>query len=393
MVLLSALTVVVASQARAATIEVPFTKTDEAIIVDAVVNRRNVSLMFDTGFSGAVIVNDVIDVGKPTGKINLRDFVGQFEANTVKVTSLKLGNKVIEPKDMTVVQQPAGNYTESYGVHCDGIMGFEVIRNYITEINFEKSRFIFHPKTLDISKRTPDNKRTFLARLLPKGNNSMEMSVAAPNGKKMTLALDTGNAFFATTHKDVLERVGVWPAGRNPKFMKLSGVASGTVESWYVRMKDMNIYGIPVPDSVWSIIDAPSSSAEGDGTVGYQFLKNFNIIIDYDRRRVWLENWTGKFGNEAKADIGISASYNPEVKRVMVYRVSPDSPAQKAGIRGGDLLLSVNGVDVPKARFDELSRMFEGDLGTTVRVSTSRNGNLQRHELSRVYLINELDAK
>ncbi len=41
-------------------------------------------------------------------------------------------------------------------------MGFAVIKNYITEINFQKKKFIFHPKTLNITKRKPDNKRTFL---------------------------------------------------------------------------------------------------------------------------------------------------------------------------------------------------------------------------------------
>lgn len=369
-------------------IEVPFLKTNEALIVDAMANGRKMSLMFDTGFSGTIVLESPLDVGPATGSMTLRDFVGEFQAKTVKVKSLMLGTKSIDPADKEIVLQPGGGISSSYGVHCDGIMGFQVVKDNIIEFNFEKSKLIFHPKTYDISTRVPDNKRTFLCRLLPTGHNSMEMTVTASTGKKMILALDTGNAFYATTHKDVLQRIGLW-GDQEPKFTKLSGVASGAVGSWYYRMKDVSIWGVPVAESFWDIIDAPAGSAEGDGTVGYQFLKNFNITIDYERRRVWLENFSGKVSNESPASIGISAAYDERVKRVLIYRVSPESPADKAGIKAGDYLLSIDGTDATFGSFRELERLMEGADGSPVRVSTSRNGVLTRHELKRVRLVNE----
>ena len=38
-----------------------------------------------------------------------------------------------------------------------------------------------------------------------------------------------------------------------------------------------------VARSVWSVIDLPSSSAQHDGTIGFGFLKHFNITIDLKR--------------------------------------------------------------------------------------------------------------
>ena len=61
----------------------------------------------------------------------------------------------------------------------------------------------------------------------------------------------------------------------NKKFIKQSWVASGPVDSWSVHLKNMAIFGVLVASSIWDVIDLPSSSAESDGTVGYQFLKNF----------------------------------------------------------------------------------------------------------------------
>lgn len=368
-------------------IEVPFRIGEDAIIVDAVVNGKKVSCMFDTGFSGAFVLNDEINVGAATGTMNLQDFVGTFSAKTVACKTVKLGSLDIDAKGMEIVQQPMAHMSFSYNTHTDGIMGLAVVNKYVTEINVEKQKFIFHPKSVDITMRTADNSKTFLAKMLPIGNNAIALTVASSSGAKFHLSLDTGNAFFATTHKDCLEREKMWDSGKDANYMRSAWVASGPVDSWYKMFRDLTIFGVPVPSSVWSIIDLPSSSAESDGTVGFGFLRNFNMTIDMERRRVWLENWTGKTGNEPTADVGISAGKAPD-GRIMIFRVTPGSPADKAGIKRGDALLDVDGIAAKDMTPREMERKFEGAVGSKVKLATSRDGNLVRHELGRAYLIN-----
>lgn len=387
MAIVSALVALAAAQGGQ--IEVPFNSTARAIIVDANVNGKQLTFMFDTGFGGAFVVDNSVNLGKSTGKMILRDFVGEFEADTVKLASVKLGSKAIDSKDMEAVMQPA-DFSFSYNTHCDGIMGLEVVKNEVTEINFEKSKFIFHPKSMDITKRVPDNKKTFLAKMLPIGHNSIEMEVVASNGRKIILALDTGNAFYATTHRDVLERLGLWPADKKPAFLKQSMVASGAVDSWHKKMENTTIFGVPVQTSYWDIIDLPSSSAEHDGTVGHGFLKNFNIVIDYERRRVWLENWTGEVMNEPTGEPGITAVYSERMKKVVVVDVAPDSPAAKAGVKEGDQLLSIDGKEmIGTIGYRELEALIDGKVGTKTTLSLSRRGELIRLQLDRVPLVND----
>lgn len=369
-------------------IVVPFHLGDNAIIVDAEVNGKATSCMFDTGFSGAFVLDESINIGKATGSMMLRDFVGQFEAKTVNISTLKLGGAPLATKGLSVVQQPTAHMSLSYNRHTDGIMGLQVAEGYVLEINFEKLKMIFHPKSFDISSRQPDNKKTFMPKVLPIGMNAVEMRVTAKNGEKMTLALDTGNAFFATTHKDVLTRCGLWKEGQKASFMRTAWVASGPVPSWYQLMSDMNIYGVPVAKSIWSIIDLPSSSSEADGTVGFQFLKNFNIILDLERRRVWMENFSGETGNKPTADIGISVQFDEGDKRMVITNVTPNSPAEKAGIKPRDHLLGVDGKEMLNVGFRTAEKLLEGELGSKVTVSVSRGGVLRTIELSREYLIN-----
>jgi predicted aspartyl protease len=370
--------------------ECPFKMTEHAMIVDATVNGKKVSLMFDTGFGAWVDVDSSINLGKPDGKMTLQDFVGQMEVDTVKIKSLKLGELKIPLDESSVaVLSPPSGYSEAYGTHCDGLMGLSVIKNTITEFNFQKGKLIFYPKSYDISKKVPDNKKTFLTKMLPTGFSAIEMAVKTSEGKTMVLALDTGNSFYATTHRDVLDRVGIWPISRKQQFTKISSVASGPVDSWYVRMPKLTIFGVPVETSVWDIIDLPSSSAESDGTVGFMFLKNFNVTIDYERRRVWLENFTDKVNIEEPAATGLNVFWDKAKKNYVVVRVEDASPAAKANIKKGDLLLSVNDDEALNIGFDRMREKLEGKPGSKVKLAMSRHGELFRVELERVPLIND----
>ena len=52
----------------------------------------------------------------------------------------------------------------------------------------------------------------------------------------------------------------------------------------------------------------------------------------------------------------------------------PGSPADKAGIQNGDLLLAINGVDISTSTIGLIDNMLRGDIGTNVTVTVSRIG-------------------
>jgi hypothetical protein len=373
---------------RAPVIEAPFTIADSAIVIDVTVNDKPVSVMFDTGFAGEFVLSSHLKLGKATGKITLQDFVGAFDASTVDVNSLSVAGNVVDLDEGQIVQQPLQSLSLSYGTHCDGIMGVGVFMKYVVEINFEDKILRLHPKSHDITQNSADKEKTFLRRMLPIGHNTIEMRVKAPTGKRLNLALDTGNAFYATTHTEVLVRTGLWKEGKKPKFMGQSWVASGPVSSWNIALEDMEIFGVPTKKTVWNIIDRPSSSASHDGTVGFGFLKNFNITFDFTRRYVWMERFTDTVDYEAPGHIGLAAAYDPKKERVRVFNVVPEGPADKAGIKYGDDILAIGKTDIKVVGFRNLNEMMQGPPGSVVKLSLSRGGKLMRKELTRTQLVN-----
>ncbi|WP_424981773.1 Do family serine endopeptidase [Maritalea sp. S77] len=84
-----------------------------------------------------------------------------------------------------------------------------------------------------------------------------------------------------------------------------------------------------------------------------------------------------------------------KARGALVTEPAPDSPAQKAGVKSGDIITSVNGTDIDDAR--DLSRTIaEFSPGTTVEIGIWRNGETVelRVELARLeeeQAINEED--
>lgn len=367
--------------------DAPFVGTDSQILVAASVNGHPGNFIFDTGFGGDLVIDSSVDMGKPSGTTSLRDFVGEFQANTYDIKSLKLGTMNLTTKGKeAIAQEGVSNFSDSH--HVDGLMGFSLIKDYVTTINFQDHKFVFYPQSMDISHWVPNNKTTFLVKMLPIGPRAIVLPVVTDSGKQMVMSLDTGNAFYATTHKDVLQRVGLWPQDKDAKWMSSSMVASGAVNSWQKQMNNLTIFGVPVKSSIWDIIDLPSADASSDGTVGYQFLKNFNITFDFQRRLVWLENFTGKVENQPEGQLGMAAAYSSQQGALIVMIVSDDGPAGQAGIQVGDKILSINNTDVSSISPLGIYKILRGDVGTKVTLSVSHNGFLKRVTLTRSALVN-----
>ena len=81
------------------------------------------------------------------------------------------------------------------------------------------------------------------------------------------------------------------------------------------------------------------------------------------------EMTTGKY-----AGIGAVIRFYKKEDRVMVIEPQEDSPAIEAGVKGGDLILSVDGKDMKGKSTQEVSENLRGDAGTTFELTVKRAG-------------------
>ena len=81
------------------------------------------------------------------------------------------------------------------------------------------------------------------------------------------------------------------------------------------------------------------------------------------------EMTTGKY-----AGIGAVIRFYKKEDRVMVIEPQEDSPAREAGVKGGDLILSIDGKDMKGKSTQEVSENLRGDAGTTFELTVKRAG-------------------
>jgi carboxyl-terminal processing protease len=73
--------------------------------------------------------------------------------------------------------------------------------------------------------------------------------------------------------------------------------------------------------------------------------------------------------------LGISLDGPPRRERLTIISTLYDSPAFRAGLKPGDVILQVDGVDVAKKAFQETSQLLRGKVGTIAKLSIQRGND------------------
>lgn len=88
----------------------------------------------------------------------------------------------------------------------------------------------------------------------------------------------------------------------------------------------------------------------------------------------------------------LSATYSGigvEISNNLIYNITPDSPAEKAGLLGGDLITKINGTDVTNMSGTEISALIKGDSSKTVSLEVNRNGETLKFTITKASLVNK----
>lgn len=116
-----------------------------------------------------------------------------------------------------------------------------------------------------------------------------------------------------------------------------------------------------------------NNAIQGLTTNEYDIHTNY---MDEDRAATYLQKLEGSV-----VGIGISMTQIEDIS--IITRVYASSPAQKAGLKQGDIIKKVNGIAVEEKTIDEIASLTKGEEGTKVTYEVLRGNETLRMEMTR----------
>ncbi len=83
---------------------------------------------------------------------------------------------------------------------------------------------------------------------------------------------------------------------------------------------------------------------------------------------------------------GIGANFDKSGEQYIISTIYKDSPADKAGLIIGDIILKINDKDITGKSYDELELILKGEPGTPVNIQYSRNGEKKSMSMKRAMI-------
>lgn len=153
---------------------------------------------------------------------------------------------------------------------------------------------------------------------------------------------------------------------------KASEKAKGTVLNQDVQNKIGQVLGI-MEHYYYEDIDQKKLSEGLYAGLVNSLGDPYSTYFSAEQYTSYKESSTGKY-----CGIGAVLSQNEKTKIVSIVRAYEGSPAALAGLKAGDVILSVDGVEATSMELTEFVTHIKGDEGTSVHVVVNRQGETKK---------------
>lgn len=397
--------------------KIKFKLINNLIVFPVEINGVTLSFLLDTGVSKPIIFNflHVSDtlLTKNTETIYLKGLGGGEPVKALKSTQniFKIGDAVKINQDLYAIFNNDLNLAPRLGIPVHGIIGLDVFKDLIVEINYSKGFLkLSNPESYKY-KRCRKCEQLNLE--FYNGKPYVNAKVEIENKKiPVKLLIDTGGSdalwlfeddslAIKSSEKFFYDFLGHGLAGS--VYGKRSKVRSFQFNSFV--LKNANV-AFPNAENVFSATQIKNRN----GSVSGNILKRFNIIFNYKKASMTIAK-NSKFRNSFNYNkSGIELAHNGfrvlrEIKNNSVkvnatteasndniiktnqYKISlkpayaivelrEGSPAAEAGFKTGDVVLSINGKASHEFTLHQVMQMFYADHGKRIRLRIDRGGEV-----------------
>jgi predicted aspartyl protease len=257
------------------------------ILVPVDVNEQGpFDFILDTGAGTSLLSVELADRLKVTvlGSKQGQSAGGAVSVSLAKVDSFAVGEARLPDVDVGIVDLK--HIGAAVGAKIDGDLGYNFLKSFRVSIDYEKCQLrLDDPRRLDVFNRGGQTEVPL--RLASPAKPLILVDVHANRKGPFQFAIDTGTSTTAIT-PELAKRLRVTgsPTGPGTTAGAHVAVTAGVLDSFMVGGAKIDNMTVVIADFFAALSEAVG--ARLDGIVGYNFLRNYKVVIDYPNERLSL---------------------------------------------------------------------------------------------------------
>jgi len=357
--------------------DIPFHYIEDHIFLPLTVGGRTRLWILDSGAGLTCFEKKFADeLGlEPQGHIKGQGAGGLVDISLVTMPAYNIPGLEFDEQTVAVIDIE-WLFRRWMGLEVAGILGYDFLSRLVLKVDYANELVSFyHPDSFQYS-----GGGTIIDAPISQSNMfHLPLTVDGKYSGLWHLDLGAGGMGFryqfAAEH-GFLDRHGV---------QRLGAGAGGRVYNYMVQFKTIEFAGYTVNNS---LISMPAVGGEGPsfgggliGHIGNTLLRHFVLYLDYGRGQVIVEKGNN-FGKDFPRDnsgMQLQQSDNGELE---ISFVADNTPAAKSGFRKGDILRTVNGINVDLLDgVVAAKKLFRAKPGTKYKITVDHNGQVKTLKL------------
>ena len=335
---------------------IPFTGLEEdRIYLPVTVNGQPTTAILDSG-AGTELIDTSFAASvalKPMGALALSGENAVGSGALISGVQIALGGATL--KDATVTT----TNLRALGAPQPVLIGDDIFFGAVVDIDFPGRRLALRDPA---SFQPPSG--AIVVQLVSDGVDQL-VPISIEGGPTALFVLDTGFPFAMRISPQLAEGQHLL-AGRR-SINVLAGGIGGAAPGQFASLKSLDLGGVGFSNVPVMFSDAWPSASFTDrmqGLLGVALLRRFRVIVDWPHGRLYLIPGPGATTAPFARD-RLGLIWTPDGRAMRITGVRPGSPADRAGLRAGQVIETVDGK--PAAAAADLGHRPAGTRVTMVR--------------------------